>query len=143
MTPMADVFTRRKRSQVMACIRSFGNKDTELKLVAMFREHRFTGWRRCWPLVGKPDFVFVRMKLAVFVDGCFWHGCRRHSRVPTSNRQYWFEKFNRNKKRDRTVTRTLRKSGWRVLRIWEHELAPKNSTRLLQRLRNATLLERI
>src|SRR5271155_146484 len=113
---MADVFTRQKRSKVMARIRSCGNKDTELKLVTMFREHRCTGWRRGWPLLGRPDFVFARLRLSVFVDGCFWHGCRLHGRVPTSNRQYWFNKLIRNKTRDRKVTRKLRRSGWRVLR---------------------------
>ena len=137
LTDMADVFTKRKRAELMARIRSRGNKDTELTLAAFFHEHSLIGWRRGWPLLGKPDFVFARMKLAVFVDGCFWHGCHRHGRIPTSNRQYWFNKIARNKKRDRTVSRTLRRSGWRVLRIWEHELAPKNSTRLLQRMRKA------
>jgi DNA mismatch endonuclease (patch repair protein) len=137
ITAMVDVFTSRKRSKVMARIRSSGNKDTELKLVAMLREHRVTGWRRGWPLLGKPDFVFARMRVAVFVDGCFWHGCHRHGRVPASNRRYWFNKLIRNKTRDRAVTRTLRSSGWRVLRIWEHELTPKNSNRLLQRIRKA------
>jgi len=68
---MADVFSKRKRSQVMAAIRSKGNKDTELKLASILRAHGIKGWRRHQPLVGKPDFIFLKQRLAVFVDGCF------------------------------------------------------------------------
>ena len=83
---MADVFSKRKRSQVMAAIRSKGNKDTELKLAAILRAHGIKGWRRHRPLPGKPDFIFPKHRLAVFVDGCFWHGCRWHCRMPQDNR---------------------------------------------------------
>ena len=134
---MADVFTRRKRSEVMARIRSSGNKDTELALVRLFRKEVITGWRRRRPLTGKPDFVFREARLAIFVDGCFWHGCLKHSKAPRSNQTYWRAKMIRNKARDRSVSRALRKKGWRVLRIWEHELARKNEVRLLSRIRRA------
>jgi DNA mismatch endonuclease (patch repair protein) len=73
---MADVFTKIKRSQVMAAIRSKGNKDTELKLISIFRKYRITGWRRHQVVFGNPDFIFRKAKIAVFVDGCFWHGWR-------------------------------------------------------------------
>ncbi len=73
-------------------------------------------------LTVRPDFVFPRLKLAVFVDGCFWHACPRHYRMPAGNRAFWRAKLARNQARDRLVTRTLRKAGWRVLRIWEHDL---------------------
>jgi DNA mismatch endonuclease (patch repair protein) len=106
----------------MAAIRSFGNKDTELKLAAIFRSNGITGWRRNQPVTGKPDFVFWKQRLAVFVDGCFWHGCPKHGRKPGSNRGYWLQKFRRNKQRDEEVTRSLLKSGWQVCRLWEHEL---------------------
>jgi DNA mismatch endonuclease Vsr len=81
---MADVFNKTKRSRVMAAIKSTGNKDTELKLIAIFRANGIAGWRRNQKLPGKPDFVFRRERLAVFVDGCFWHGCRWHCRMPKS-----------------------------------------------------------
>ena len=71
---------------------------------------------------GKPDFVFRRERLALFVDGCFWHGCPKHGRNPDSNRGYWLPKLERNKQRDRTVSRRLRRAGWRVLRLWAHDL---------------------
>ncbi len=70
----------------------------------------------------RPDFVFSKLRLAVFVDGCFWHACPKHCRTPTGNRAYWRAKLTRNQTRDRLVTRTLHKAGWRVLRIWEHGL---------------------
>ena len=68
------------------------------------------------------DFVFRQAQLAVFVDGCFWHCCPKHATQPKNNRVFWQRKFSANKKRDALVTRTLRRSGWRVLRIWEHTL---------------------
>ncbi len=119
---MSDVFTKKKRSQVMAAIRSKGNKATELKLVSILRAHGITGWRRHQPLPGKPDFAFRRERLAVFVDGCFWHGCPRHGRKPSSNRRYWLPKLKRNKQRDRNVSKKLRNGGWRVVRLWAHTL---------------------
>jgi DNA mismatch endonuclease (patch repair protein) len=105
---VADVFTKKKRSQVMAAIRSTGNRATELRLAAIFRAHGITGWRRHQALPGKPDFVFRRERLAVFVDGCFWHGCRWHCRMPKSRRAYWGTKIARNKARDAVVRKVLR-----------------------------------
>lgn len=135
---MPDVFTKAKRSEVMSRIRGRGNKDTELALARLFRVHRIMGWRRNQPVFGKPDFVFSKLKLAIFVDGCFWHGCPKHCNQPANNRAFWFRKLSSNKSRDALVTRTLRRAGWRVLRVWEHELAKKNQSRLLRRLLAAT-----
>ena len=121
----------------MALIRSRGNKATELRMIALFRAHGITGWRRAVRLFGKPDFVFRRERVAVFVDGCFWHGCPRHATMPASNRAFWKAKFARNAARDRVVTRTLRKAGWRVLRVWECALAKKHSARTVARIARA------
>ncbi len=134
---MADTFSKQKRSQVMALIRSHGNKATELRLIVIFREAGIVGWRRKQALAGKPDFVFRKQRLAVFVDGCFWHGCPKCYRRPASNQEYWDDKIQRNRKRDKLVTRELRKTGWRVLRIWGHQLSEKGKGRLIQRLRQA------
>jgi DNA mismatch endonuclease (patch repair protein) len=120
---MPDVFTKEKRSIVMAAIRSRRNKDTELRLISIFRKFGVRGWRREQNLPGKPDFVFRSCHLAVFVDGCFWHGCPKHGRIPTSNVEYWGIKLKRNRSRDRKIQRLLRRKGWRVIRLWEHELA--------------------
>jgi DNA mismatch endonuclease (patch repair protein) len=130
---MADVISVEDRSVLMARIRSHGNKSTELKLIEIFRANRITGWRRKQNLVGKPDFVFRESRVCVFVDGCFWHGCPKCYRAPGSNTTYWSAKIERNRARDRLVSRTLKASGWRVLRVWEHELAGKVRGRLLSR----------
>ena len=106
----------------MAAIRSKGNKATELKLASILRAAGITGWRRHQPLLGHPDFIFRRERLAVFVDGCFWHGCRWHCRMPKSRTAYWDTKIHHNKARDRAVSSLLLNGGWRVLRIWEHSL---------------------
>jgi DNA mismatch endonuclease (patch repair protein) len=131
---MADVFSKSKRSEVMSRIRSRGNQATELALAKLFRRHKITGWRRNQKVFGKPDFIFAKHKLAVFVDGCFWHGCPKHGTQPKGNAAFWRKKISRNQIRDRLVTRTLRKAGWRVLRIWEHELTRKRQTRRLRRI---------
>jgi len=137
---MADFLTKSKRSALMASIKGKGNKDTELALIKLFRVHRITGWRRNQKVFGKPDFLFRRMRLALFVDGCFWHGCPRCYRRPSSNKKFWDEKFARNKARDRQVARELRKLGWQVVRIWEHDLAKRGERwmRKIQRAKNSS-----
>src|SRR6266567_3024640 len=122
---MPDFLTKAKRSALMATIRSRGNRDTELALIRVLRRHRITGWRRHQQLTGKPDFIFKKSRLAIFVDGCFWHGCPKHSRHAAKSGAYWRKKLATNQARDRLVTRMLRRQGWTVLRIWEHELAKR------------------
>jgi DNA mismatch endonuclease (patch repair protein) len=120
---MSDVFSKAKRSEVMSRIRGRGNKETEIAFARLLRAHGITGWRRHYPLFGKPDFMFHKQRVVIFVDGCFWHGCPRHSNTPVNNRLFWENKLSANKRRDRLVTRTLKADGWRVLRIWEHDLS--------------------
>jgi DNA mismatch endonuclease (patch repair protein) len=131
------VFTKAKRSEVMSQIRGRGNKDTELALAKLLRRHGITGWRRNRPVFGKPDFIFQKPKLVIFVDGCFWHGCPKHATKPENNRAFWRRKLSANKKRDQKVNRTLRRAGWRVIRIWEHELKFPESCirRILEKLK--------
>lgn len=117
----------------MARIRSRGNKDTELALLKILRRNQISGWKRHAPLLGKPDFVFWKERLLIFVDGCFWHGCRRCYRRPRSKRTYWDNKLKRNRQRDREVTKTLKARGWKVVRIWEHQL--KREELVVNRLR--------
>jgi DNA mismatch endonuclease (patch repair protein) len=87
-------------------------------------------------LFGKPDFAFRKERVAIFVDGCFWHCCPKHGKMPASNRAFWKEKLAGNRARDRLVNWTLRRRGWRVLRIWEHELK-SHATRVVSRIRRA------
>jgi DNA mismatch endonuclease, patch repair protein len=136
---MPDVFTKAKRSAVMARIRSSGNKDTDLALMGVFRRHGVSGWRRHHPVFGRPDFVFIKIKLAVFVDGCFWHGCPRHSSFPATNRAFWKRKLTANRLRDRLVSRTLRRNAGRVVRIWEHELLSRHEKQVVGRMQRALL----
>lgn len=132
---MSDIWSKQKRSEVMSLIRSRGNKATELRLIEIFREHGITGWRRNQKLIGKPDFTFRRERIVVFVDGCFWHGCPRCYQRPKSNRKFWDEKIAANRKRDRRVNRELRGLGWRVVRVWQHQL--DSSARIAGRMKNA------
>lgn len=119
---MTDVFSKKKRSQVMSAVRSKGNKSTELALIKIFKRHKISGWRRSSHLVGKPDFVFPKQKITVFVDGCYWHGHNCRIRKPGHNNKYWEEKISYNKKRDKLVKKELIKDGWKVIRIWECEI---------------------
>ena len=137
---MADTFSKRKRSEVMAAIRGKGNRETEVRFAQILRKYRIKGWRRHFPLFGRPDFVFQRQRVAVFVDGCFWHGCREHSRVPKSNVAYWRTKLQRNIQRDRQSNRALRRRGWNVIRLWQHSLVRENMVvkRVLAALSEAT-----
>lgn len=135
---MADRLSREQRSRNMASIRSKGNATTETVFLRLLRKAGIHGWRRHVDLPGKPDFVFRIQRVAVFVDGCFWHGCPRCYRLPEANRSYWKAKVLSNRRRDRRTSRKLRSLDWRVIRIWEHSLKwPLARARVLIRLRAA------
>lgn len=120
----------------MAAIRSKGNKSTEGVVARAFKRAGITGWRRHVAIVaGRPDFYFPLAKTAVFVHGCFWHGCPRCARnVPRTRGDFWLAKIANNRRRDRAVARILRKEGIAYVRVWEHELAHDV---WLQRVRHA------
>jgi len=126
----------RRRSKLMSLIRSSGNKETELELRRILRSEGLNGWRRGQKIFGRPDFVFRAARLAIFVDGCFWHGCPKHFRIPKGNRSFWRRKISRNRARDLLVTLELRMQGWRVMRIWAHDLT-KGSEHLVRRIKSA------
>jgi DNA mismatch endonuclease, patch repair protein len=106
----------------MAAVRSTGNRSTEQVLAKALRKSGIQGWRRGSQLPGRPDFVFAKQRVAIFVDGCFWHGCRQCGTIPRTNAAMWRTKIEANQRRDRRVARQLRIAGWRVLRVWEHSL---------------------
>jgi len=116
----------------MSRIRGKGNKDTELALIQILRQHHISGWRRNQDVLGKPDFAFPKRKVALFVDGCFWHMCPKHFNMPKNNRAFWEKKLRSNRDRDIFVTKKLRQDGWKVIRVWEHELS--NPERVVKRL---------
>jgi DNA mismatch endonuclease, patch repair protein len=107
----------------MQAVRASGNVTTELRMAAALRAAGITGWRRQAAVFGNPDFVWRAERVALFVDGCFWHGCPQCNRaVPKTNAMFWLSKIARNRERDRQVTRELRRGGWAVFRVWEHGL---------------------
>ena len=124
------------RSELMSRIRGRGNELTEMRLLALLKQRRITGWRRHLHLPGKPDFAFPKQKLAVFVDGCFWHGCPKCYTRPKTNRKFWDKKRTDNMARDKCVGRQLRRQGWKVIRIWQHSLK-KSPDACLNRIRRA------
>ena len=135
---MTDTLTPSERSARMALVR---NKDTKPELKVRRLIHRM-GYRyrlHGHALPGKPDLVFPGRRAVIFVHGCFWHrhpGCK-FSYTPKSRIDFWLPKFEQNVARDRLVTRTLRKAGWRVVRIWECQLSRTEASRTLSRLKRA------
>jgi DNA mismatch endonuclease (patch repair protein) len=123
------------RAELMARVRSRGNKTTEIQFAAVLKKEGITGWRRHQSIPGKPDFVWRAAKLALFLDGCFWHGHACRNTKPKTNAKAWKEKIKRNQRRDRQVARHLRARGWTVVRIWECQIT-KRRDRYLALLRN-------
>ncbi len=132
---MPDVFTKAKRSEVMSRIRGKNNVSTELRLICILKSGRVTGWRRHTHLPGRPDFAFRKEKVAVFVDGCFWHFCPRCAKLPKNNAEFWRKKLLGNKQRDRAVSQQIREKGWIPVRLWEHEL--ERPSAVLRKVRHA------
>jgi len=121
------------RSWVMSRVRGRGNESTEVLLAKLLRAEGIRGWRRHLPIPGRPDFSFPKQKVAVFVDGCFWHGCPRCFRLPKQNRSFWRAKIGGNRKRDRSVNGRLRRLGWKVLRIRECKL--QNGQKIMKKIK--------
>jgi DNA mismatch endonuclease (patch repair protein) len=119
---MADMFEPAERSRIMSRIRSNGNSSTELRFLRLMRRYGIAGRRRRSKLPGRPDFLFTRRKVAVFIDGDFWHGNPKNFRLPKSNCDYWQQKILGNQKRDREINKELKHLGWRVVRFWESSL---------------------
>lgn len=131
---MADVFEKEKRSEIMRAVHSKRNKTTELRLIEIFRKHKIKGWRRNYKVKGHPDFVFLDKKIAIFVDGCFWHGHDCRNTRPSDNAEYWQKKRERNISHDKEITVLFEDRGWTVIRIWECELKKKNYELLEKKL---------
>jgi DNA mismatch endonuclease (patch repair protein) len=110
-----------------------------LRVIELFKQFGIKGWRRKYKIDGKPDFVFAKQKIAIFVDGCFWHGCVKHCRIPLDNHEYWVAKIDKNIKRDISVVESLQEKNWDVIRIWEHEIKPKSlNTSIFNHIKHLT-----
>jgi len=114
-----DTFSKKERSAIMRAIKSDSNLSTELNLIDLFRKYKIKGWRRRQKIYGKPDFYFPKLEIALFADGCFWHGCKCKKLKPATNKKYWSNKIKRNIKRDKMVNSELEKDGYTVIRIKE------------------------
>lgn len=111
------------RSRIMSGIRGRNNHSTEIPLRMGLIRRGIGGWKlHVKALPGCPDFFFIGGRIAVFVDGCFWHGCPRCGHLPRTNPAFWHTKITRNRERDERNTRRLRGRGYRVLRFWEHDI---------------------
>jgi DNA mismatch endonuclease (patch repair protein) len=119
-TKSTDVMTREQRSRCMSQIRG---KNTKIE-IQLRKAVWSTGlrYRLHVKLPGTPDLAFSKSKVALFIDGCFWHGCPLHAVRPKSNRAFWQRKFAQNSARDKRVNRELKERGWKVLRCWEHDV---------------------
>ena len=116
-----DIFTKKKRSEIMSKVR---NKDSKIEISlrkALWREG-FRYRKNSTKYFGKPDIVLPKYKTVIFVDSCFWHGCKKHGTMPTTRKSFWEKKIARNKERDKVVNRHYKKKGWKILRVWEHEI---------------------
>lgn len=116
-----DTVSKNKRSEIMRAVKS---KDTKLE-IAFRKSLSAKGLRylrNSGKYFGKPDIIFKKYKIAIFIDSCFWHGCKKHCRIPSTNKTYWIKKIKRNKDRDKKVNRYYQKLGWKLYRIWEHNL---------------------
>ncbi len=112
-----------KTTKIMSSIRSNGNKSTELILRMALVRNKISGWSlKNHTLPGKPDFYFHKDKIAIFTDGCFWHGCKICFKSPNVNKKYWNLKIRRNVERDIANTLLLKKRKIKVFRFWEHDL---------------------
>lgn len=123
-----------RRSANMRAIRSRENRSTEWRLRSMLIRTGVKGWKiQSNEVLGNPDFLFLRQRVAIFIDGCFWHGCPSCGHIPKTNKTYWAAKIGRNQKRDKMYSKELRRQGFKVVRIWECTLRAKPK-RCLQRI---------
>jgi DNA mismatch endonuclease (patch repair protein) len=125
------------RSRTMAAVKGKHNRTTEIQFRMALVRAGIRGWQTHAVLPGKPDVYFPKTRVAVFIDGCFWHGCKRCGHIPKTNSVFWATKINRNQMRDRKNTLLLRRNGIRVIRTWEHSLSRRTKLeRVVKQLRS-------
>ena len=122
---MADIYSKEERSQIMKAVR---NKDSKLEI-----DFRKTLWnegfryrKNVTGYFGKPDLVLKKYRTVIFIDSCFWHGCKKHCKLPTTRKKWWAEKIENNKQRDKEVNQHYRRMNWNVIRLWEHDLKKRD-----------------
>jgi DNA mismatch endonuclease, patch repair protein len=118
---MTDVLTQEQRKFNMSCIKG-KNTGPEVKLRKLLFAHGIRGYRIHYNLPGKPDIVFVKKKIVIFIDGCFWHKCPICFQEPETRKEFWMKKIQSNMDRDKKVNELLQTNGWMVIRFWEHDV---------------------
>ncbi len=142
---MADNLKLEDRRKTMQAVKGKGT-SLERRLFSMIAGMGLKGWKKnAGEIAGKPDVVFSTEHVAIFADGCFWHGCPHCDRMlrPQTNRKYWEKKIRRNIERDHMNNEKLCRSGWYVIRIWEHEMShPSARKRIRSEIRKALNMEK-
>jgi len=132
---MTDVLSPEQRHLNMVRIKG-KNTGPEVKLRRLLYQSGLRGYRVHHNITGKPDVVFTRQRIAIFVDGCFWHKCPFCFKEPETRKDFWLEKINKNVERDKRNDLKLSEEGWRVIRIWEHQVK-KNPEEVLELIARA------
>ena len=121
---MSDTVSKKKRSEIMSNVKSKDSKiEISFRKVLWKRGFRYS--KNSSKYFGKPDIVLLKYKTVIFIDSCFWHGCKKHCRIPAVRKKYWAGKIARNKERDKEVSKYYKKQNWKIFRIWEHDLLSK------------------
>jgi DNA mismatch endonuclease (patch repair protein) len=118
---MSDIFSKNKRSEIMSKVRSKGSK-IEIEFQKKLWNSGFRYRKNSTKYFGKPDLVLQKYKTVIFIDSCFWHGCKKHGSMPQTRKKFWEEKIEGNKRRDKEVNRHYKKAGWKIFRIWGHSI---------------------
>jgi DNA mismatch endonuclease (patch repair protein) len=128
---MVDIFSKKKRSEIMSKVRSKETKiEIQLRKILWNLGYRYR--KNVSGYFGKPDILLKKYKTVIFIDSCFWHGCKKHGSMPQTRRKYWETKIARNKERDREVNAHYRKMKWKAIRIWEHDIKKNPEKATLQ-----------
>jgi DNA mismatch endonuclease, patch repair protein len=137
---MVDVLTKKQRSFNMSQIKARDTKP-EITLRKLLFEKGIRGYRIHYKLPGKPDIVFTKRKVVIFIDGCFWHKCPSCFVTPGTQTEFWMKKINANVKRDIETTKILINDSWNVLRFWEHDVK-KNSEKIISKISRSLIKKR-
>jgi DNA mismatch endonuclease (patch repair protein) len=134
-----DTVSKQKRSEIMSRIK---NRDSKIETLfrKMLWKAGFRYRKNSDKHFGKPDIIFKKYKTVIFIDSCFWHGCKKHCRLPTAHKSYWTKKILKNIERDKIVSRYYKKQGWKIFRVWEHELKDKIEN-VLQKIKEQYFLK--
>ncbi len=131
---MADIFSPKKRSEIMSKVKSKDSKiETEFRKKLWRAGFRYS--KNSSKYFGKPDLALLKYKTVIFIDSCFWHGCKKHGSMPQTRINFWKTKIERNKQRDKEVNRYYKKIGWKAIRIWEHSLK-KDISKSVEKIEN-------